>query len=789
MTLPQRILQTYTQTPKRHAAFLLCAVALFLVAAFWPAAALQAAPPVRTMPLPQPLAPAPAPDDLYNRAKMYHERLLHDHGLGGERDNWLECLRQFRRVQFMRQGDELTANSLFMQGRLYREMYERFRTPLDLDNAIVAFNSVATSFPESQLADDALYYSAIASLLYPARRGQARGLLYKVIRDYPDSDHAAPAAELLRQMANPATARAAQQPAPSTARITSPTVADTGNAAAAQTGDAEASRPPGQYPVDTRTRIDPVKHWSSDDYTRVVIPAAAAVPYTTKLLEARDGHPPRLVIDFAGSVLAPDNREPHAIGDGLLKQVRTGQFTLDTVRVVLDIESLSDYRIFSLPEPFRVIVDVHGRKRSAPPPAEPPPAATPETPKRPESPATPAQTRPGRPKPTLAEGLPRIPDTPARPAVSAKPAEPARPQVATVGAGLGERPATVTSVPTLPAEPSRPAVPAVAEKPAVPAKPAATAPAQSDRGQVVRTVGIAPKGRTGREVHLLTRLPESARPEPAAGDGVIALVDQKKSPPDAAPFVPAVPAAPAPMPRKDAPFSLAQQLGLGIRHIVIDPGHGGKDPGAMANGLKEKDVVLKLARKVAEQLKERHGYEVSLTREGDVFIPLEERTAIANTRKADLFLSLHLNAHPSKQAGGVETYFLNLATDADAMRVAALENASSTRSIGELQDILQDLLKNTKIDESQQLARFIQRNLARGLKQDYRIKNLGVKQAPFYVLIGAEMPAVLIEASFITNPAEAKLLQQDAYLDKIAVEIANGLNTYAQHHHSAALTY
>ena len=123
------------------------------------------------------------------------------------------------------------------------------------------------------------------------------------------------------------------------------------------------------------------------------------------------------------------------------------------------------------------------------------------------------------------------------------------------------------------------------------------------------------------------------------------------------------------------------------------------------------------------------------------------------------------------------------------MRVAALENAASTHSIGELQDILQDLLKNAKIDESSRLAQFVHRNLAKGLKQDYKIKNLGVKQAPFYVLIGAEMPAILMEVSFITNPAEAKLLQNEIYLDKIATEIVNGLIAYVQHHHSAALQY
>ena len=224
-----------------------------------------------------------------------------------------------------------------------------------------------------------------------------------------------------------------------------------------------------------------------------------------------------------------------------------------------------------------------------------------------------------------------------------------------------------------------------------------------------------------------------------------------------------------------------------IKNIIIDPGHGGKDPGAMAFGLKEKDLVLQVAKMVTDILSKQYGYQVTLTRSKDIFLPLEERTAIANTMRADLFVSIHLNAHPDKSVGGVETYFLNLATNADAMRVAALENATSTHSIGEMQDVLQSILKNEKIDESSRLAQFVQRSLAKKLGKSYKIKDLGVKQAPFYVLIGAEMPAVLTEISFITNPAEAKLLQQNAYLQKIAQEIVAGLIAYIEHHQSAGL--
>ena len=188
-------------------------------------------------------------------------------------------------------------------------------------------------------------------------------------------------------------------------------------------------------------------------------------------------------------------------------------------------------------------------------------------------------------------------------------------------------------------------------------------------------------------------------------------------------------------------------------------------------------------------LEKTQRYEVALTRSKDVYLPLEERTAIANTLNGDLFISIHVNAHPDKTIGGVETYFLNLATNAEAMRVAALENATSTHNISELQGILTDLMRNSKIDESSRLARFVQANLATGMNKQYNSRNLGVKQAPLYVLIGAEMPAILAEISFITNPKEAELLREESYLDRIAEQIVAGIVEYIEHNQTVALKY
>ncbi len=227
-------------------------------------------------------------------------------------------------------------------------------------------------------------------------------------------------------------------------------------------------------------------------------------------------------------------------------------------------------------------------------------------------------------------------------------------------------------------------------------------------------------------------------------------------------------------------LSLAKQLGLGVKRIIIDAGHGGKDPGAVGiNGAREKDIVLKLAGILAGKVREELHCEPVLTRGTDVFLPLEKRTAIANIKKADLFISLHVNAHKYSNVQGVETYFLNIALDEDSMNLAARENATSTKNISDLQMILNDLMLNTKIHESSRLAEFVHRGLMGELRGGYKpVEDRGVRQAPFYVLIGAEMPAVLVEIGYITNPIEHKRLRSEAYLNKVASGIVKGIEHY-----------
>jgi len=232
--------------------------------------------------------------------------------------------------------------------------------------------------------------------------------------------------------------------------------------------------------------------------------------------------------------------------------------------------------------------------------------------------------------------------------------------------------------------------------------------------------------------------------------------------------------------RKKKGISLAKQLGLGVKKIVIDAGHGGKDPGAIGrNGLREKDVVLKLAKLVAEKVRRDLHCQAILTRRSDVFLPLEKRTAIANMKKADLFISLHANAHKNRKFQGLETYILNIALDEDSMNVAARENATSKKNISDLQMILNDLVLNTKISESSRLAEFVHKGLVKELRKRYKtVKNRGVRQAPFYVLIGAEMPAILVEVGYITNSIENRRLKSVSYLKRAASGIVKGIDLY-----------
>ena len=582
----------------------------------------------------------------YNKAKDYYYQLRRDKNIQDNRRNWVKGTRDFRQIYLDDTKGELAPNCLFMMATMHYRMYLRFHAATDMDEAIKYYNDVWLRFPTNSLADDAVFWTAEIYRKHKNNPNRASQLYSKQIKRYPDGDKYAQALNRLRE------------------------IQDTNKIS----GNKKLISPS----TDTSLiKVLPVQYWSSDDYTRIVIRSSGPVTHTSKLLKKTANQSRELFIDFAHSSIDKQYTASIPVKEGLLQKIKSKQLNPNTVRIKLNIESISTYKIFSLNDPFRVIVDVHGQQKVL---------------------------------------------------------------------------STSKTIPHLKQERVEPTKKIVARQ-AITKKP-----------PVIKThEKIQPLTQNIEEKEPFIVLNENNKRKP----GTKSLKEPKNVPTE---------------------LSLAQQLGLGVRRIVIDPGHGGKDPGAMGFGLKEKEIALNVARKTADQLKSVYEYEVILTRDNDRSLPLEERTAIANTKKADLFVSIHVNAHPNKSTRGVETFYLNLATNTEAMRVAALENATTTMNISDMQDILTDLMQNSKIQESSVLAEYVQSRLVSGLRENmYSTTDLGVKQAPFYVLIGAEMPAILAEISFISNPQDAKRLRDEQFLEEIARQIAAGVAGYVDHQATAAL--
>ena len=262
----------------------------------------------------------------------------------------------------------------------------------------------------------------------------------------------------------------------------------------------------------------------------------------------------------------------------------------------------------------------------------------------------------------------------------------------------------------------------------------------------------------------------------------------KDSPPARPPAAsaPPVPPSSAAANRRGG-FSLSRQLGLGISRIVIDPGHGGYDPGAQVRGLNEAELVLDIAVRLEQLLTREPGVAVVLTRRTNAYVSLEQRTAIANRAAADLFLSIHANASANASVRGFETYFLNFAPNPEAEAIAARENSGSSKTMGSLPDIVKAIALNNKIDESRDFASMLQQSMHAQLRRvDRTARNLGVKQAPFMVLVGATMPSALVEVSFLTHRQDATLLRTTNFRQQIAEALAGGILKYQQSLKAAA---
>jgi N-acetylmuramoyl-L-alanine amidase len=436
--------------------------------------------------------------------------------------------------------------------------------------------------------------------------------------------------------------------------------------------------------------------------------------------DERIGSPDRVFLDLSGTQPGPAIRARQAFSDGAVRQIRIGQRPDNGTRVVLDVYRSVRHSVFALYDPYRLVIDCDVSAAAATLTRAADADASP--------PAADAEVRPKAEPGTVAEDPVRLKaDTTAVEEVRLK-ADTTRVAEAPAAAGA-------------PAGDSAPIATAGASRP----------PATKTRpGRKRSAAGHADAPLPTRSTAEITRHVTGA--PTLSGTPSVTL---------------------------DGRFSLSRQLGLSIARIVIDPGHGGHDPGARGKDLTEADLVLDVALRLEQLLLKQPGVEVIVTRRTDVFIPLEERTDIANREAADLFLSIHANASRSSKARGIETYFLNFASNPDAQAVAARENAASGRTMHSLPDIVKAITLNDKLDESRDFAAMVQRAMIermRGAKHD--VRDLGVKQAPFVVLIGAGMPSVLAEISFVTNPQEARLLKANAYRQRIAEALFDGIGRY-----------
>lgn len=303
------------------------------------------------------------------------------------------------------------------------------------------------------------------------------------------------------------------------------------------------------------------------------------------------------------------------------------------------------------------------------------------------------------------------------------------------------------------------------ETPASPRTPLITA-----QPPLLRLNGSLPKQ---QDLPVFARLKTSRPPAPALKPPQAAAAEKTSAPPPPV----AEPAKRDSMGRR----SMTRALGLKIGKVVIDPGHGGHDTGTIGpKGLMEKNLVLDIAMRLGELIESRLGAEVAYTRTDDTFVPLEKRTAFANAQRADLFISIHANSSPIRTTAGVETYYLNFTSSRESLEVAARENASSQKSVYELKDLLQKIALTDKIDESREFATKVQAaQFALAAKNTPKLRNRGVKKAPFVVLIGASMPSILTEVGFLSNPREEALFNKPDHRQKVAEAIFRGVAQYA----------
>jgi N-acetylmuramoyl-L-alanine amidase len=708
----------------------------------------------------------------FSKAERMREALNGRPALERTRREYQRVIDSYRRVYFGSPSSSKADPSVVATAELMIEMGRRFDDNKILRGAVEQYRFLRKEYPGSKYRFDALF--TIGEIYKDDLNDpeEARTIFEDFLHRYPHNRLADDAGAAMKEIDADADAmeRTSQKAAHKQQRSSdgSGNVSGTGansNSDATEFVSAASAR------RSALPRVTGVRHWSTPDYTRVAIDVEQEVKFGSQ----RISHPDRIFFDLRDTKLASTLvGKTFDVDDGFLKKIRVAEFQPGRTRIVLEVDDLARYDAFLLPDPYRLIIDIHGKDNYAKQRRATGILKTDVG--RTDVIKTDTPSVQGRPDPptttTASAGSADDSSEPASSGGDSKPDErKAQPDKDAVRFSKSE-----------PVETDIPAEDVSADSRPDPANPASgigviktTVAVKGANRKIPKTI-VEAEDRAPSTVATLKQ--EKLRSEVTSSSSL----RRKKSrsaaaAPDTADLRPETREA---RPTAAGDRSLIRALGLKIGKIVIDAGHGGHDTGTIGpNGLLEKDVVLDVAKRLGRLLEARLGAEVIYTRQDDTFIPLETRTAIANRERADLFISIHANSSRDSDARGVETYYLNFTSSPEALEVAARENAVSEKSIHELQDLVKKIALKDKIDESREFAGDVQESLYGGLALNSAgIRNRGIKKAPFIVLIGANMPSILAEISFVSNPTDERKLETSEHRQRIAESLYRGVSKY-----------
>lgn len=671
----------------------------------------------------------------YSAAQRLRENLKILPPAKPSRQEYQRVIAAYRRVYYGSPASSKADPSVVAVAELLAEMGRQFNDDKALHAAIGQYKFLRREYPGSRDRFEALF--AVGQIYQDDLKDQAQARLAfeEFLHRYPHHHLADEARKSLSEPAQQAGRRTSDQndsdddSSPRQGRAGNPSSdkalppAKPDNAATASDAeDSNQHRKP--------TYVTSIRHWSTPEYTRVAIALGRDVKFDSQRID----NPERIFFDLLDTNLTSSLLgKTFDVDDSALRKIRVAQFQPGKTRIVLEVADHSSYTTSLLSDPPRLIIDVRGtdvRSGDVHGKDTQDKQAARETPVK--EPATQALAEKTSDAATAATSKPPVADE----ARAQAKGRARKPEPVTTSNGVRK---TVVE-----ADDDDDSAITVAKLDPPEIKPAAKAPIALPAPALTLPAASRRSNRNKRQPAIVFPDVREASPT-ATGDR-----------------------------------SLIRALGLKIGRIVIDPGHGGHDTGTIGpNGLEEKDLVLDVGRRLGKLLQTRLGADVVYTRKDDTFIPLETRTAIANQDQADLFVSIHANSSRDPDARGVETYYLNFTSSAEALDVAARENAASDKSVYELQDLVKKIALKEKIEESREFAANVQRALHSGLAaKSPGIRDRGVKKAPFIVLIGANMPSILAEISFVSNPGDERRLQTSEYRQRIAESLYRGISKY-----------